>query len=71
MLKNLFQVRKATVGLSPDVNYDIQLKSWLKDHHKKEKREYSEEEKKIMIERLEKGRKLKETNLRGQATFNF
>lgn len=71
MLENLSQVRKATVGLSPDVDYQLQLNSWLKDHHKIEKREYTEEERQAFREKMIKGRKLKKVDLRGQATFNF
>jgi len=70
MLENLSSVRKGIVGLNPDVDYQVQLNSWLKDHHKTEK-QYTEEEKRTLIERLQKGRKLKKVNLKGQATFNF
>jgi len=71
MLTNLSQVRKATVGLSPDVNYKIQINSWLKDHHKAKKRRYTEEEKQAFREKMIKLRELKNIDLRGQATLNF
>lgn len=71
MLKNISQVRKATVGLSPDVSYEMQLNSWLKDHHKAKKREYTEEEKRSFREKMIKGRELKNIDLRGQGAFKF
>ncbi|GAI65877.1 unnamed protein product, partial [marine sediment metagenome] len=71
MLTNISQVRKGTVGLSPDVGYEMQLSSWLKDHHKAKKREYTEEERKAFREKMIKGRELKKVALRGQATFKF
>jgi hypothetical protein len=71
MLTNLSQVRKGTVGLSPDVSYEMQLNSWLKDHHKAKKREYTEEEKQAFREKMIKLRELKNIDLGGQATFNF
>lgn len=68
---NLSSVRKGIVGLSSDVDYQIQLNSWLKDHHKVEKRIYTEEQKRDFREKMGKLRKLKTADLEAQATFNF
>jgi len=68
MLTNLTQVRKSISGLNPDVSYEKQIGYWLRYH---KKREYTEEEKQAFKEKMIEGRKLKNIDLRDQATFKF
>lgn len=64
MLKRLTQVRKGTIGLSPEVKQAPQLKSWLRQHQGKApkgfpKREYTEQERKEIGQRLQKAKQSK------------
>lgn len=64
MLKKLSQVRKGTVGLSPDVEEAPQIRSWLNRHPMREprrfpKKKYTEQERKEIGQRLREARESK------------
>ena len=53
MLDRRGSVRKGIQGLDPDKDHERQLTQWLKTHPEPEKKTYTPEQKKALIERLE------------------
>ena len=47
-------VRKSIKGLNPEMEKESQLKTWLKNHPKREKRKYTEEELAILRQRMKR-----------------
>ncbi len=71
MLEALTAVGKGTLGLNSDseLTHEHQLNSWLKHRKKAKKREYTEEQKKMIKERFVRGRKIAEEKRQMQLNF--